>query len=92
MELVKRVSQSSLRRISDFWKTQKIFGMVKVSHNICVENIENEIDRTRTLSKSKNRIVLYCKSGIRSASAGQILVKNSFANVYSLVNGIESTT
>lgn len=42
--------------------------------------------------KQQNKILIYCKSGRRSALAGQILAENSQAEVYNLDGGIMKWT
>ena len=46
-------------------------------------------NRTEELNKSK-QIVVYCRSGHRSAAASGILVENGFKNVYNLLGGINA--
>lgn len=46
-------------------------------------------ERAKELEKHKGRpVIAYCRSGSRSASAGRILKKNGFENVYNLGGGI----
>ncbi|WP_298900475.1 HesA/MoeB/ThiF family protein [uncultured Psychroserpens sp.] len=57
-----------------------------VHTNIPLSLLENElssIDKTKT-------IILFCQSGIRSATAASIMLKHNFTNCYSLENGIEA--
>ncbi len=46
-------------------------------------------DRLAELDKDK-KIVVYCKAGIRSAEAGEMLVNNGFGSVYNLIGGIDA--
>jgi len=46
-------------------------------------------DRLAELDKDK-KILVYCKTGIRSAKASQILVSHGFSSVYNLVGGIDA--
>jgi len=46
-------------------------------------------DRLAELDKDK-KILVYCKAGIRSAKASEILVNNGFGSVYNLVGGIDA--
>ncbi len=55
-------------------------GSVKGAINIPVDSIEKQINKI----KNKNNIVVFCRSGARSALAKRILEQNGFKNV---VNG-----
>jgi phage shock protein E len=55
-------------------------GSVKGAINIPVDSIEKQT----SIIKNKNNIVVFCRSGGRSAMAKSILEKNGFKNV---VNG-----
>ncbi|MCA0429912.1 MAG: rhodanese-like domain-containing protein [Bacteroidetes bacterium] len=55
-------------------------GSVKGAINIPVDSIEKQTNKI----KNKNNIVVFCRSGARSAMAKSILEKNGFKNV---VNG-----
>lgn len=46
-------------------------------------------DRVAELDKDK-KILVYCKTGVRSAEASQILVSHGFSSVYNLVGGIDA--
>lgn len=53
---------------------------------IPVQNLEAEIDQ---LPKDREKIILvYCRSGNRSLTACDILVKHEYKNVYNLVGGM----
>ncbi len=54
-------------------------GHIKGAVNIPVENLKNNLDKL----KDKNKpIITCCASGIRSASAKNILISNGYSHVY----------
>jgi len=55
---------------------------------IPVNELESRLDE---LDKEKETLV-YCRSGVRSATASQILVDNGFSNVYNMLGGIVAWT
>lgn len=55
-------------------------GHVKGSANIPLDQMKNQIAKF----KGKNNIVVFCRSGMRSAQAKAILEQNGFSNV---ING-----
>ncbi|MEN3037574.1 MAG: rhodanese-like domain-containing protein [Candidatus Kryptonium sp.] len=59
---------------------------LKNAVNIPVQELEERLDE---LKKYKDfEIIVYCKGGVRSKIAGEILVKNGFKYVYNLSGGI----
>jgi len=46
-------------------------------------------NRLAELDKDK-KILVYCKTGIRSAIASEILVNNGFGSVYNMIGGIDA--
>ncbi len=52
-------------------------GSVKGSVNIPVDQVEMQLDKFR----DKKQIVVFCRSGMRSSRAKDILEKNGFTNV-----------
>lgn len=59
---------------------------LKNAVNIPVQELEGRLDE---LEKYKDfEIIVYCKGGVRSKMAGEILVKNGFKYVYNLSGGI----
>lgn len=61
-------------------------GHIPESIHIPVKDLP---DRVAELSKHKDRpVIAYCQSGSRSRSAGSILKKHGFENVYNLGGGI----
>lgn len=61
-------------------------GYIKGAINIPVQELEK---RLKELENHKNKsLIVYCRSGNRSRTASEILVKNGFKNVYNLSGGI----
>ncbi len=50
--------------------------------NLPVENIANTIEKE--IKDKEKKIVLYCRSGNRSATAGQTLIDMGYKNVYDM--------
>lgn len=50
--------------------------------NLSVDNIANMIEKE--VSDKETKIVLYCRSGNRSATAGQTLIDMGYKNVYDM--------
>ncbi|MEP7237051.1 MAG: rhodanese-like domain-containing protein [Ferruginibacter sp.] len=55
-------------------------GHVKGSVNIPLDSIPNQLDKF----KNKKNIIVFCRSGVRSGQAKNILRQNGFTNV---ING-----
>jgi len=64
------------------WKA----GHIKGARHIPVGKLENKLDEIR--GENPDEVVLYCRSGSRSATAANILVKGGFENVSHLGGGI----
>ncbi|MFI9653350.1 rhodanese-like domain-containing protein [Guyparkeria sp. GHLCS8-2] len=64
------------------WKT----GHIKGARHIPLGKLEKKLGDIR--SEGPNEVVLYCRSGNRSATAANILVKGGFENVSHLGGGI----
>ena len=58
-----------------------VTGHIANAINIPVDELEQRLDE---LKDKKSKILVYCKSGIRSAMACEILAINSFTNVYNI--------
>ena len=71
-------------RFQRAYKKEKIVGAQNATDKMALKELLNEID--------KNTIVLvYCKEGRRSRTAGEIICKDlNFKNVYSLNSGFMS--
>ena len=63
-------------------------GLIKDSNHINFSSVQSSLDSIKKYS-SKPTIV-YCKSGVRSATISNILSKNNFDEVYSLKGGFEA--
>ena len=63
-------------------------GTIKDSKHINFSSVETSLDSIKKYS-SKPTIV-YCKSGVRSATISNILSKNNFNEVYSIKGGFEA--
>lgn len=63
-------------------------GAIKDSKHINFSSVETSLDSIKKYS-SKPTIV-YCKSGVRSATISNILLKNNFNEVYSMKGGFEA--
>ena len=63
-------------------------GLIKDSKHINFSSVQSSLDSIKK-SSSKPTIV-YCKSGVRSATISNILSKNNFDEVYSLKGGFEA--
>ena len=57
-------------------------GHLDEAINLPVENIANTIEKE--VSDKETKIVVYCRSGNRSATAGQTLIDMGYKNVYDL--------
>lgn len=66
---------------------ERLLGYIPGSIHIPLENIST-LDVNQTSFENKDGIVLYCKSGVRSAHAAQLLQEKGLANVYNLNGGI----
>jgi rhodanese-related sulfurtransferase len=68
-------------------------GHIKNSTLLAVQDIPaNELDiKLKELPKDK-KILVYCRSGRRSAAASTILVNNGFSQVYNMQDGINGWT
>ncbi|MFI9652486.1 rhodanese-like domain-containing protein [Guyparkeria halopsychrophila] len=64
------------------WKA----GHIKGARHIPLGKLERKLDDIR--SENPDEVVLYCRSGNRSATAANILVKGGFENVSHLGGGI----
>jgi len=63
-------------------------GTIKDSKHINFSSVETSLDSIKKYS-SKPTIV-YCKSGVRSATISNMLLKNNFNEVYSMKGGFEA--
>ena len=62
-------------------------GIIPNSINIDIYEGQAFIDKLEALDKSKNYYV-YCRSGMRSAKACEIMNQLGFENAYNLIGGI----
>jgi rhodanese-related sulfurtransferase len=62
-------------------------GIIENSINIDIHMGQGFIDKIEALDKNKNYYV-YCRSGMRSAKACEIMNELGFKNAYNLVGGI----
>ena len=70
-------------RTSDEFKS----GHIRDSINICVTCDMSVLLR---FLRPKNEILVYCRSGVRSANAKRFLNENGYSKVYNLLGGIEA--
>ena len=61
-------------------------GFINSAEHITMSNIKDKMD---AINKNKN-ILTYCKNGLRSKTAAEILCKNKFENVHNLKGGFEA--
>jgi rhodanese-related sulfurtransferase len=62
-------------------------GIIENSINIDIHKGQEFIDAIEALDKSKNYYI-YCRSGVRSAKACEIMNELGFENTYNLLGGI----
>ena len=62
-------------------------GHIEGSINICVTSFPEQLFNT---TNPNDEILLYCKTGMRSANALQITQENGYLKVYNMVGGIEA--
>ena len=62
-------------------------GFIANAINIDIHRGQDFVNEIETLDKSKNYYV-YCRSGMRSAKACEIMNELGFENAYNLVGGI----
>jgi rhodanese-related sulfurtransferase len=62
-------------------------GIISNAIHIDIHKGQGFIDELKTLDKSKNYYV-YCRSGVRSAKACEIMNELGFENAYNLLGGI----
>lgn len=61
-------------------------GYIKGSMHIPLSDVKNQLDK---LDKNKS-ILVYCRSGSRSAHIAGVLTRNEYENVYNLKGGIQA--
>lgn len=87
VEAQRKIEQNKKVLILDV-RTKEEFSEwhLKNAVNIPVQELEGRLDE---LEKYKDfEIIVYCKGGVRSKMASEILVKNGFKYVYNLSGGI----
>ena len=63
-------------------------GIIKNSKHINFSSVQTSLD---SIKKFNNKpTIVYCKSGVRSATISNMLSKNSFNEVYSMKGGFEA--
>jgi rhodanese-related sulfurtransferase len=69
-------------------------GHINGSVRIPVQDIKvkEELDKELTKIPRDRKILVYCRTGVRSAQASQVLVNNGFTEVYSMKGGITDWT
>ena len=68
--------------------TELTKGIIKNSKHITFSSVESSLD---SLKKYANKpTIVYCKTGIKSATISNILTKNNFSEVYSMKGGFEA--
>ena len=63
-------------------------GVIKNSKHINFSSVQTSLDSIKKFSDKPT--IVYCKSGIRSATISNMLSKNSFDEVYSMKGGFEA--
>lgn len=66
---------------------ERNFGFIPNSIHVPLENIPT-LDVNQAIFKHKDAIILYCRSGVRSARAAQLLHEKGLENIYNLAGGI----
>ena len=68
--------------------TELTKGIIKNSKHITFSSVESSLD---SIKKYANKpTIVYCKTGIKSATISNILTKNNFSEVYSMKGGFEA--
>ena len=62
-------------------------GVIKNSKHISFSSVESSLDSIKKYNKKPT--IVYCKSGIKSATVSNMLTKNEFNEVYSMKGGFE---
>lgn len=63
-------------------------GIIKNSKHINFSSVQTSLDSIKKFSDKPT--IVYCKSGVRSATISNMLSKNSFDEVYSMKGGFEA--
>ena len=63
-------------------------GVIKNSKHINFSSVQTSLDSIKKFSDKPT--IVYCKSGVRSATISNMLSKNSFDEVYSMKGGFEA--
>mgnify|MGYP006156002259 FL=1 len=63
-------------------------GIIKNSKHINFSSVQASLDSIKKFSDKPT--IVYCKSGVRSATISNMLSKNSFDEVYSMKGGFEA--
>ena len=63
-------------------------GIIKNSKHINFSSVQTSLDSIKKFSDKPT--IVYCKSGVRSATISNMLSKNSFNEVYSMKGGFEA--
>ena len=63
-------------------------GVIKNSKHINFSSVQTSLDSIKKFSDKPT--IVYCKSGVRSATISNMLSKNSFHEVYSMKGGFEA--
>lgn len=66
--------------------------LIPKENKIALEKNENFVDEVKKVFKPEDKIVVYCRSGVRAADAVNLLAKAGYKNVYSLIGGFEGDT
>ena len=63
-------------------------GIIKNSKHINFSSVQTSLD---SIKKYCNKAtIVYCKSGVKSATISNLLIKNGFNNVYSIKGGFQA--
>lgn len=68
--------------------TELTKGIIKNSKHITFSSVESSLDSIKKYSNKPT--IVYCKTGIKSATISNILTKNNFSEVYSMKGGFEA--
>ena len=63
-------------------------GIIKNSKHINFSSVQTSLDSIKKFSDKPT--IVYCKSGVRSATISNMLSKNNFHEVYSMKGGFEA--
>lgn len=88
-QLIEMKKESSRTIILDVRSVQE-YNEGHINGAILIPLFELDQKAEQILKNKKQTIIVYCKSGIRSIKAIEILIKKGYTNLYNLDGGIEN--